>query len=288
MTLSVIIPAYNAEKTLNILLDSLAKQSFNDYETIVINDCSTDNTSKIAETYDCKLIELKENRGPAYCRNIGVKKAKGDIIVFTDSDCNVSAEWLETIQRIFTDKNINAVMGKLVLLPSTFLGDSISALGFPAGGAIGFDKIWRVDEKGFTDSLSTCNCAVRKTTFNKAGKFDETFPYPGGEDTLLARNLLNFGNRIKYCPDIIVYHEARDSFSGFLKWQFRRGISSYIFSRKIINKGRFMSLRIWSTRNIIKHNCKDPKFPLIIFLLFTGFAVQAAGFVFARHSKGFV
>ena len=121
MTLSVIIPAYNAEKTLNILLDSLAKQSFNDYETIVINDCSTDNTSKIAETYDCKLIELKENRGPAYCRNIGVKKAKGDIIVFTDSDCNVSAEWLETIQRIFTDKNINAVMGKLVLLPSTFL-----------------------------------------------------------------------------------------------------------------------------------------------------------------------
>jgi len=288
MTLSVIIPAYNAEKTLKILLDSMAKQSFNDFETIVINDCSTDNTSRIAVTYDCKLIELKENHGPAYCRNIGVKKAKGDILVFTDSDCNVSPEWLETIQMIFTDKNIDAVMGKLVLLPSTFLGDSISALGFPAGGSIGFDKIWRVDEKGFTNSLSTCNCAVRKNIFNMVGKFDETFPYPGGEDTLLARNLVNSGHKIKYCPDIIVYHEARDSFIGFLKWQFRRGISSYIFSRKIINKGHFMSLRIWSTRNIIKHNCKDPKFPLIIFLLFTGFAVQAAGFLFARHNKGFV
>ncbi len=288
MTLSVIIPAYNAEKTLKRLLVSLTEQNFKDFEIIVINDCSTDNTSKIAETYDCNLIELKENHGPAYCRNLGVKKAKGEILVFTDSDCNVSPDWLETLQKIFTDKNIDAVMGKLVLLPSTFLGDSISALGFPAGGAIGFDKIWKVDEKGFTDSLSTCNCAVRKNIFNMVGEFDETFPYPGGEDTLLAYNLINSGHKIKYCPDVIVYHEARDSFIDFLKWQFRRGVSSYIFSRKIINKGHFMSLRIWSSKNIIKHNYKSLKFPMIIFLLFTGFAVQAAGFASAKHSKGFV
>ena len=106
-------------------------------------------------------------------------------------------------------------MGKIVLLPSNFLGDSISALGFPAGGSIGFDKIWKVDAKGFTDSLSTCNCAIRKDAFEKIGGFDESFPFPGGEDSLLAYNLRNLNYRIKYCTNIVVYHAARDSFRGF-------------------------------------------------------------------------
>ena len=283
--ISVIVPAYNAAKTILTLLNSLSNQSFKDFEVIVVDDCSQDNTPHIVQSYPYKLIQLSKNHGPAYCRNAGAGVATGEILVFTDSDCLVAHNWLENIQKNFSQNDIVAIMGRLVLMPSTLLGDSISAIGFPAGGAIGFDKIWKVDQKGFTDSLSSCNCAVRKDIFDKIGGFDESFPYPGGEDSLLAHDLRRVNYRIKYCPDVLVSHAARNSVKGFLKWQFRRGISSYIFSTKVSNKEKFLSLRIWSTGNIIRHYYKDKKFPLILVLLGTSFLVQFIGFLFGRYKR---
>ena len=281
--ISVIVPAYNAAETILTLLNSLSNQSFKDFEVIVVDDCSQDNTSHIVQSFPYSLIQLSENHGPAYCRNIGAQNAQGEILVFTDSDCRVDHNWLKNIDQIFLKDDTEVIMGKLVLPPSTLLGDAISALGFPAGGAIGFDKIWRVDEYGFTDSLSSCNCAIRKNVFDKIGGFDESFPYPGGEDSLLAFNLRRMNYRIKYCPDVLVYHEARDSLTGFLRWQFRRGVSSFIFSTKVSNKEKFLSLRIWSAGNIIRQYCTDKKFPLILMLLTTSFCVQFAGFLYGRH-----
>ena len=285
MKISVIVPAYNVEKTLSTLLDSLSNQSCRGFEVIVVDDCSQDNTCQVAESYNCTLVRLQRNQGPATCRNIGAKKARGDILLFTDSDCRVEWNWIERIEKRFSQNAIDAVMGKVVLMPSTLLGDSISALGFPAGGSIGFDKIWRVDAEGFTDSLSTCNCAIRKDAFEKIGGFDESFPFPGGEDSLLAYDLRKFNYRIKYCPDIMVYHAARDSFRGFLKWQFRRGISSFIFSTKVTEKSSFLSLRIWSTGNILKA-CRHQKiFPMVLFLLGTSVFVQFLGFLSAKKKR---
>lgn len=286
MKFSVIVPAYNAEATLPTLFDSLSNQSLKDFEVIVIDDCSQDSTAQIAQSYHCSLIRLSENHGPAYCRNMGAKNAWGEMLVFTDSDCRVDHNWLENIQKHFSQIDTEAIMGRLAILPSTFLGDSISALGFPAGGAIGFDKIWKVDQKGFTDSLSSCNCAIKKDVFWEIGGFDESFPYPGGEDSLLAYNLRRLNYRIRYCPDVLAYHGVRDSFKDFLKWQFRRGISSYIFSKKVSNKKDFCSLRIWSTGNIIRYYCTDKKLPLVLFLLGMSFFVQFIGFLFGRQNRG--
>ena len=216
---------------------------------------------------------------------MGAQSARGDILVFTDSDCQVDRNWINNIENHFSDNFTDAVIGKLVLLPSTFLGDSISALGFPAGGAIGFDKIWKVDERGFTNSLSSCNCAMKKDIFWEVGGFDESFPYPGGEDSFLAHSLIRSNYRIRYCPEVLAYHKARDSLTDFIKWQFRRGVSSFIFSKKIAKKGDFISLRMWSTGNIIRHYCNDKKFPLVIFLLGTGFFIQFIGFLFAKTNR---
>ncbi len=285
MKISVIIPTYNAESTLPYLLDSLSNQSIQDFEVIIVDDNSDDNSSQIAKSSPYKLIQLQKNYGPAYCRNIGAENAQGEILVFTDSDCRVHEKWLENINAYFLNQEVDAIMGKLVLMQSTFLGDSISALGFPAGGAIGFDKIWKVDENGYTESLSTCNCALRKDVFREVGGFDTSFPFPGGEDSLLAYDLLRRGHKIKYCPDVIAFHEARNSLADFIKWQFKRGISSYIFSKKISNKGDFLSLRLWSTKNIIRQYYNNKKFPLILFLLGTGFIVQFSGYLYARFNN---
>jgi len=285
MTLSIIVPVYNATKTLPKLLASIGNQSYQDFELIIVDDCSTDGTPEIAQTYPCKLIRLPQNHGPAFCRNIGARNAIGNLLVFTDSDCEVAPDWLQNIQRHFSENETEAVMGKLVLPSSTLLGDSISAIGFPAGGAIGFDKIWRVDKDGFTDSLSTCNCAIRKDVFNNLGGFDESFPYPAGEDSVLAYNIRKFNYRIKYCSDVLVYHQARDSLLDFLKWQLHRGISSYIFSKKVSEKKGFIALRLWSTGNIIKCYYRDKKFPIVLFLLGTSFFVQGIGFLLARFNQ---
>ena len=287
MEFSVIVPAYNAETNLPILLDSLLNQTHNDFEIIIIDDGSEDKTHQIVRSYHCNLIQLLENHGPAYCRNLGAQNARGDILAFIDSDCRADHMWLENIAKHFSQNDEEAIMGKLTLLPSSFLGNSISALGFPAGGDIGFDRIWKVDQEGYTDSLSSCNCAIKKNVFWDVGGFDETFPYPGGEDSLLAYNLRESQHRIKYCPDVLVCHQARDSLDDFFRWHFRRGISSYIFSRKISSKKDFLALRIWSTKNVIEKYFFDKRFPLIIFLLGSSFIMQVIGFLFAKKNKGF-
>jgi glycosyltransferase involved in cell wall biosynthesis len=286
MNFSVIVPAYNAEATLPALLNSLSDQNYKDFEIIVIDDFSQDRTCQIARSYRCNLITLPKNHGPAYCRNIAAKSARGEILVFTDSDCCVDRDWLENIDKFFLQNDGEAIMGRVVLMPSTLLGDSISALGFPAGGALGFEKIWRVDQYGFTDSLSSCNCAIRKDIFDKIGGFDASFPYPGGEDSLLAYSLRKLNCRIKYYPSALVYHDARDSLAGFLKWQFRRGVSSFLFSTKISDKKRFISLRLWSISNILRHYYRDKKFPLILFLLGIGFSLQFIGFMYGKNKMG--
>ena len=286
MKLSVIVPAYNAGDHIKTLLDSFADQTSTvDSEIIFVDDCSQDNTPDIIKKYKYRLLQLDENRGPAYCRNLGARHAAGDVLVFTDSDCRLTPQWLEIIQRYFSQNDVDAIMGRLRIRPSNYLGDCISALGFPAGGAIGFEKIWKVDQHGYTQSLSSCNCAIRRDNFRQAGGFDENFPYAGGEDSFLAYKLVQANYKIKYCPDVVVDHQARKSFIGFLKWQFRRGISSHIFSKKIKTKKRFLSLRLWSTNNIIRHYCTDIKFPMVLFLLAVSSSVQLTGFVFAKYNR---
>jgi glycosyltransferase involved in cell wall biosynthesis len=285
MKLTVIIPAYNASSTIQDLLDSFLEQDYKDFEVVVIDDCSQDDTPRLLEASSAKTLFLDQNQGPAFCRNTGASMALGDILVFTDSDCRVEKDWLKNISTRFADDKTDAVMGRLLIDASTFLGDSISSLGFPAGGSIGFDRIWKVDPEGYTHSLSTCNFAIKKNVFDKIGGFDTSFPYPGGEDSLLAYQLVKADFKIKYCPEVITYHGARKSFRDFIKWQFRRGISSFIFSGKISQQKDFLSLRFWSTKNIIKDRCRDRKFPLILFLLFVSVSMQSAGFLFGKYKK---
>ncbi len=288
MKLSIIVPAYNAACHISGLLKSLAEQSFQDFELIVVDDGSKDNTALIIKNYNCRLLQLDKNRGPASCRNLGAREASGDVLVFTDSDCRPNPDWLERIHLYFDQEHNDAIMGRLELLPSNYIGNSISALGFPAGGAIGFEKIWKVDSEGYTKSLSTCNCAIRRDVFWKVGGFDETFPYPGGEDSLLAYKLSELHCNIKFCRDVLVYHEARDSLAGFLEWQFKRGISSFIFSKRIPEKRSYISLRVWSTKNIIMHYITDTKIPMILLLIGASFTAQLSGFFYAKYHRNFV
>ena len=95
---SIIVPVYNTEKYLKRCLDSIKSQSFKDYEVIIVNDGSTDNSSSIIGKYSYNVINQK-NQGLSMARNNGVKKAKGEYLIFLDSDDYIEKDLLKEINK---------------------------------------------------------------------------------------------------------------------------------------------------------------------------------------------
>ena len=110
---SVIVPVYNVEKYLECCLNSLMEQTYINWEAILIDDGSTDNSSSICDKYAIRdnrfLVVHQKNKGAAIAKNIGLNLAKGDIITFLDSDDYVEKEWLQVIYNTFIKKNVQIV-----------------------------------------------------------------------------------------------------------------------------------------------------------------------------------
>lgn len=106
--ISIIIPVYNGEKYIKKCLDSIKSQTFQDYEVLIINDGSKDNTKKIIETYledDRFKLYNRTNHGIGSSRNFGIEKSKGNYICFIDSDDYVDLNYLEKLYtKINSDK----------------------------------------------------------------------------------------------------------------------------------------------------------------------------------------
>lgn len=94
MILSIIIPTYNEEEYLPILLESIKTQNFTDYEIIVADANSTDKTCEIAQKYDCIIVE---GGMPAVGRNNGANIAKGEYLLFLDSDLKLTDDYLRKV-----------------------------------------------------------------------------------------------------------------------------------------------------------------------------------------------
>jgi len=95
---SIIVPVYNVEKYIKKCLDSIEKQTFKDYEVIVVNDGTKDNSMDIVKKYNVEIINQK-NKGLSEARNEGVKKAKGDYILFLDSDDYIEKDLLKELSK---------------------------------------------------------------------------------------------------------------------------------------------------------------------------------------------
>lgn len=116
--ISVIMSAYNAEKTIKRAIDSVLKQSLKDLELIIINDCSTDSTEDIILSYKdarIKYIKHEINQGAGCARDTGVKQAKGEFIKFLDSDDYLSIDCLEKMYITALYYNADIVIGGQII-----------------------------------------------------------------------------------------------------------------------------------------------------------------------------
>ncbi|PJJ29886.1 glycosyltransferase family 2 protein [Lacrimispora celerecrescens] len=108
MIFSIIIPIYNVEKYLKKCVTSITNQKFNDYEIIMIDDYSTDNSLKIAEEYtndkNIRLIKKKKNMGLSDTRNVGIDNSSGDYLIFLDSDDYIEDGALDLLSNVIIDQ----------------------------------------------------------------------------------------------------------------------------------------------------------------------------------------
>jgi glycosyltransferase involved in cell wall biosynthesis len=114
LRLSIIIPVFNSEETLDKCLDAIFNFKDSHDEVIVIDDNSTDSSRDIASKYDLHLILMSQNQGQGHCRNRGINAAKNELLVFIDSDIEIQKDSLALIKEHFLKNGeVSCVTGRL-------------------------------------------------------------------------------------------------------------------------------------------------------------------------------
>ena len=212
--ISVIIALYNAENVIGRCLESVYASSYTDYDVIVVDDCSTDNSCEVAGTFPCKLLRLDKNSGPAHARNVGVKHSRGGILFFIDSDTELDSRALGLINETFEDeKGIVAIVG----LPRK---KSLSKGLAPEFNALKNHYTLALANK-YSDYFSSQVGAVRRETFLAVGGFNTRFKGADIEDIEFGMRLPK-GKTVIHKEVLVGHH-----FPGFLsiaRKYFRRSI----------------------------------------------------------------
>jgi hypothetical protein len=208
---SVIVCAYNAERTLDRCLASLEKLDYPNCEVIVVNDGSTDGTREICERYDFVRLINQENQGLSAARNVGLKAAAGEIIAYTDSDCMADPDWLTYLVARFESSTFAAVGGPNLPPPDDSLVASCVAVSPGAPAHVLLD-----DE--VAEHIPGCNMAFRRDALEAISGFDPIFR-TAGDDVDVCWRLQNKGLTIGFSPAAVVWHFRRNTIGDYLKQQ---------------------------------------------------------------------
>lgn len=187
---SVIVPTFQRPSHLHRLLEALARQSFPDFEVVIVDQSET--LTPVRDSLKSKLrlrVIHTSIKGAVVARNWGIQEARGAVLAFTDDDCVPSRDWLERAAEHFDRSSIAGLEGRIWT----------SKQGHPR-----YRTVTNVGFEGF--GFMTANLFLRKVLVEKAGGFDERFDHPHfREDTDLAWRVLEFGE-IPYATDVAVYH----------------------------------------------------------------------------------
>lgn len=216
MKISIIIRTFNEEKRLKKVLQAISRQTFRDFEIIIVDSESTDKTLEIAKSFDCRIIHIKKNDfNYSYSSNVGCENAQGDILVFLSGhSCPVRKNYLENVVKIFSQNDVGGAYGDTIpYWNAGFVEFLFYWLGH-IKNLLFFNKNI-VETKVRPGTLSCSNAAFLKKIWEKH-HFSLDFA-KGGEDLYFAYQILNEGYKIIKSNKMLVRHSHGKNFKQFRK-----------------------------------------------------------------------
>ena len=222
--ISIIVPAYNRAEEINEFLTSFEKQTNNDFEVVVVDDGSTDQTKQIFEKHKLNLITTylyQQNKGPGAARNLGMEQAKGDIFVFIDSDCTVPENYIEKLLYHLDHEKFDSFGG-----PDTCRDDFtplLKAINYSMTSFIGTGGTRGSKGKQLTKYYPrSFNMGIKREVFEKIGGMNSL---RHGQDMEFSNRIYNAGFRVVYFDDVKVFHKRRTNLKKFFKQIFNWGVT---------------------------------------------------------------
>ena len=233
---SIVVPAYNEGKVIGHCIESILASNYSEYEVILVDDGSSDNTLEEMRRYETNsrvIVVAKKNGGKASALNVGLNLAKGEVLFFVDADGIFAPDTISKMLSGFISEDVGAVCGNDAPINLDKLQTQLANLLTHVG--TGFVR----------RALSTIDClpvvsgnigAFRHSTLEKTGPFLEGFI---GEDMELTWRVHKAGYKIVFQPWAIVYAEAPSTITGLWKQRVRwaRGLlkTSYIHRDMLFN-----------------------------------------------------
>lgn len=204
---SVIIPAYNAAPFIAGTLESVFAQTFTDYDVVIVNDGSPDTGEfeRALAPYLDRVIYLKQpNRGPSGARNYAIRRARGELLAFLDSDDEWLPGFLAAEVALFdADPSLDLLYSDGIIFGKPPLAGRTLMMGSPSRGAVTFESLVREE----CTVLTTSTIARRQAVLD-AGCFDERFQR--SEDFHLWLKMALNGAHMGYNREVLVRHRRRD------------------------------------------------------------------------------
>lgn len=209
---SIIVCTRNGAERIRDCLLAIHRMSDVNFETIVVDDGSDDGTADLvaAEFPWVKLIR-QQRGGLSVARNVGAAVAKGQILAFTDDDCEPDQEWVTRLRRVFVDGRFAAVGGPNLPPAARSLEEAVVSAAPGAPSHVMLD-----DEEA--EHLPGCNLAVTRAAFQEVAGFDAIF-HTAGDDVDFCWRLRQAGYRLGFAPGAFVWHRRRPSVRAFLRQQ---------------------------------------------------------------------
>jgi glycosyltransferase involved in cell wall biosynthesis len=216
-TISIIIPAYNAARTLSQTLTALCAAQPLPLEIIVVNDGSTDDTAQIAKSFGVRVLSLEKNIGAAAAKNRGADNAHGDILLFTDADIVPRQDIVANVLEVFQARGCDGMVG--------LLDENIPAKNW----ASQFKNLWmnftyvRLENLPRIGLFYTSIAAMKRATFLELGGFDEHYRGASiAEDTEFGQRAWGQQVPIVLAPNVRVVHLKAYSVVEVLSEDFKR------------------------------------------------------------------
>lgn len=210
LRVSVVINTYNRARLLQRCLATLADQTYRDFEVIVVNGPSTDDTPTVLSLLEGKVqVAQTDSRVLSVSRNEGILRSAGDLVAFIDDDAIADPHWLEELVPAFENPSVGAAGGLVYRMNGRdieFRNGLLDREGFVRWDEPepGLHRDW---DAGYLNTVSGNNCIFRRSALETIGGFDERIEYYHDEADVVLR-LRRAGFCTVHRPEAIVYHES--------------------------------------------------------------------------------